>query len=475
MTRVTRRNLVVGGVASTAAAVILSACSSSPAAPTAAPQPTQAAASAASGSAPSPTVAPATQATAPSSASAVKLIGLFQANGLKDRQIWLNCFKAFSQEYPNVSVQFVQWAFDASKVLTMMAGGTPPDVFESHPAIIMAFIAANQLTDLTDKAKADTKLDEADILPNQLAFVTYDGKLYALPYYSGPSTIFLNETMFEEAGLTSPSKNWQTKLWTWNDLHTLALKFAKGTGTSKTWGFDQGGHNTSIQYYWCVPIWDNGGFMIDKSGATWGLDQPPALEMLQMHVDLYKHGAIPTATESQSMPSTGAFTTGRLAMSFGVRGDVPEYAANSKFKLGLAPMPQGTANPPWVNRDGPNGVAIPKGVKHPNDSYRLGRFMGSVAGQKIFMAGGRSVPIRKSVLESEDFKKSLLPWEDINIYIKAANTVKVFRLPPKGTEMQRILNTEWDKVLLGQEDAKTAMQNAVPQMNALLKSGGSEH
>ena len=472
MSRLTRRNLVVGGITSTLAAVALVACSSSSPAPTTVPtRPTQPTASSASGAAPSPTAKPAAQASQ-SSSNAVKMIGLFQANGLKDRAIWLSCFKAFSKQYPNVTVEFVQWPFDPTKVLTMMAGGTPPDVFESHPAIIMEFIAAKQLVDLTDRAKADKKLDMADILPKQIEFVSYAGKLYALPYYSGPSTVFINETMFEKAGLESPSKNWQTKHWTWDDLHTLALKFAKGSGSAKTWGFDQGGHNTSLQYYWSVPIWDNGGFMISKDGSTWGLDQKPALAMLQMHLDLYKHGAIPTPTEAQSMPSTGAFTTGRLAMSFGVRGDVPEYAAHSTFKLGLAPMPKGKS---WVNRDGPNGVAIPTGVKHVDDSYRLGRFMGSVEGQKIFMAGGRSVPIRKSVLESGEFKKSLLPWEDINIYIQAANTVKVFRLPPKGSEMQRDLNTEWDKVLLGQEDLNTAMQKVVPQMNALLKSGGSEH
>lgn len=466
-----RRRFLIG-IGSTMATMVLASCSS-----TAAVVPTTTPAASSSGSAATSTVnKPPTS--VPSAAvnaggAQVSLHAMYHANTPQDSQILKSCFNAFTKKNPSISVQYDEWPLNAQKILTMMAAGTPPDAFETHPASFMAFVGPGQLTDLTDRTKADKTLNVEDIYPAQMEFWSDKGKVYGIPYYSGPSVVFVNKTMISKAGLKSPSDNWKTETWTWETLRELAAKLSGGSGSSRTWGWDQGGHGTGLQWFWDVPIWDNGGTMINDAGTEWGLNQQPALDVLQLHADMnLKDKAIPTQAEQQSMPQGGAFLTSRLGLSYGGRFNAVVYT-NLPFEVGLAPTPKGKSA--WINRDGPNGTGVPKGVKNPDASYLLGTFMGSVEGQRIWMGGHRSIPIRKSVLESGDFKKTLLPWEDIDVYLNAAKTAKVFRLPPKGAEMQRIFDTEWDKVLLGQQTVKQAMDTAVPQMNQLLKSGGGDH
>ncbi|MGE3269580.1 MAG: sugar ABC transporter substrate-binding protein [Chloroflexota bacterium] len=435
------------------------ATAAKPAAPAA--QPAATAAKPAEAAKPAATTAAA--APAKPAASAVNLKVSYWSSSPEDHNVFQNVFDAFQEKNPGVTVQFDDVPSDEfqQKMLTMIVAGTPPDTMELHPAWVLSFIGANQLNDLTDRAKTD----KAAYIPAQLDFWSSKEKLYGMPYYSGPSFIFYNKSMFQKAGVKTPEEFEKEGNWTWNTLQDLAKKVSTGSGAEKTFGWDASQNAVNVQFYTCVPIWDNGGELVNKEETEWTLDTPEVIETMQWHADLIlKDKATPLPSDLQGI--SWMFRTGRLGMAWAGRFRSIELV-NAEFEVGMVGTPKGKVGP--INRDGPNASGLPMGTKNLDQAYKLATFMGSPDAAPVYLASGRALPVRTDLLDSDAFKKSLKPYERQEVLVNAAKTVRAWRIPGRGAEALRTIQTEWEKVLIGQADVPTAMKSAKAAMDPLLK------
>jgi multiple sugar transport system substrate-binding protein len=332
---------------------------------------------------------------------------------------------------------------------------------ELHPAWVLNFIGANQLNDLSDRAKDD----KAAYIPAQLDFWSNQGKLYGMPYYSGPSFIFYNKTLFKKAGAKTPEEYEKEGNWTWSTLQEAAKKVSMGSGAEKTYGWDAAQNAVNLQFYTCVPIWCNEGELVNKDESAWAIDDPKVVEVMQWHADLIlKDKATPLPSDLQGI--SWLFRTGRLGMAWAGRFRAIELV-NAEFEVGQVGTPKGKAGP--VNRDGPNASGLPMGTKNLDAAYKLAKFMGGPEAAPVYLASGRPLPVQTALLDSDHFKKSLKPYERLDVYTNAAKSVRAWRIPGKGAESLRTVQTEWEKVLVGQQDVPTAMKAAKTAMDPLLK------
>jgi multiple sugar transport system substrate-binding protein len=425
------------------------------AAPTSAPAATQPAQVAA------PTAAPA--ATQPTSATGVTLMAAHWSSSPEDHNVFVNVFKAFEEHNPGIKVDFNDVPSDTftEKLTTMIVGGTPPDTMELHPAWVLNFIHAKQMNDLTDLAKTD----KTAYVENQLNFWIDAGKLYGMPYYSGPSFIFYNKTLFKKQGAKTPEEHEAAGTWTWTTLRDLAKQVTSGTGAAKTFGWDAAQNLADLQFYACVPVWDNNGDFVNQDNTAWLVDSDPVVEVIQWHADMYlKDKSIPMPSDLQGI--SWLFRTGRLGMAWAGKFRSIELV-NAEFEVGMIGTPKEKTGP--INRDGPNASGLPVGTKHIPEAYKLALFIGGPDAAPIYLASGRSVPVQTALLDSDYFKKALKPYERAEVYAQSVKTVRAWRVPGKAAEATRAFGTEWDKVLVGQQDVKTAMKNAKPAMDATLK------
>jgi multiple sugar transport system substrate-binding protein len=223
---VSRRSLL--GLFSLAAVVpVIHACGGA-AAPTAAPaKPTEGAGA---------TTAPAKSAEAakPAAGSQVTLKVIYWSSSPEDHNVFQDTFKAFMDKNPSIKVEFddIPAAEFTQKALTMIVGGTPPDTMELHPAWVLNFINAKQLTDLTDLMKND----KPAFVPQQIDFWTHQAKIYGVPYYSGPSFMFYNKTLFQKVGAKTPEELEKEGNWTWEKLREAARLTTTGSGAERTFG-----------------------------------------------------------------------------------------------------------------------------------------------------------------------------------------------------------------------------------------------
>ena len=110
----------------------------------------------------------------------------------------------FNKVHPDVKVELErqQWTGIVERQTTALSGNDAPDVVEFGNTQAQAFEAAGALVDLTDKA---AELGGDDFLQSLLEAGTYDGKLYAVPYYAGARIMIYRKDLFEESGIEIPT------------------------------------------------------------------------------------------------------------------------------------------------------------------------------------------------------------------------------------------------------------------------------
>lgn len=147
-----------------------------------------------------------------------------------------------------------QWTGLVDKLTTSLSSNDSPDIVEMGNTQAAAFTSAGALVDLTaDKAT----FGGDDLLPGFVEAGTYEGKLYALPYYSGSRVVFYNTDQYKEAGIKVPT--------TLDEYVSNAVTAqSKLDGVGGVWfpGKD---------WYNALPfIWENGGnIAVEGSDGTW--------------------------------------------------------------------------------------------------------------------------------------------------------------------------------------------------------------
>jgi multiple sugar transport system substrate-binding protein/sorbitol/mannitol transport system substrate-binding protein len=146
-----------------------------------------------------------------------------------------------------------------------------------------------------------------DLIPAVKAGLSYDGKMYAAPFYAESSFTMYRKDLFEAAGLTMPEKP------TYEEIKGFAEKL---TDKSKE------------QYGICLrgkPGWGENmaffGTLVNTNGGIWfneqwvpQLDQKPWSDALAYYVDIMTNYGPPGATANGFNENQALFQTGHCAM-----------------------------------------------------------------------------------------------------------------------------------------------------------------
>ena len=79
-----------------------------------------------------------------------------------------------------------------------------------------------------------------------------------------PNIVYIDKTLFQKAGAKTPEEHEKAGTWTWDTFREVAKQTTTGTGGEHTFGFDGAQQPVNLQFYTCVPIWENGAEIINK-------------------------------------------------------------------------------------------------------------------------------------------------------------------------------------------------------------------
>lgn len=290
-----------------------------------APAPTPAPTAAAPTVAPKPTTAAAQPTTAPA-ATAAPAAFAFPSEPIT-LEFWIHEFapmtaylKDLIQQYkavrPNVTVNLTNLASSDlnTKLNAALAAGTGPDIMDADASYYIAYYNKGVLEPLNlgvfgvkDYAELTAKYADGG-----LAASTFDNKVYTLPYQGNSMSLFINNKLFQAAGL-DPVKDAPK---TWNDLMTLCPKLKKVDGNrtvQKAFEFPYSSVRWEMQDL--QPLIEQfGGKVLSADGKTVSINSPEAVKALTLWRDVTKACGDPKNTQNTPASPNQDFLNGFDAM-----------------------------------------------------------------------------------------------------------------------------------------------------------------
>ena len=156
-------------------------------------------------------------------------------------------------EGATLAIEEQQWTGLVDKLTTSLSSNDSPDVVEMGNTQAAAFTSAGALADLSD---IEAALGGDDLLPGFVEAGSWDGQLYAAPYYSGSRNVFYNMAQYSEAGVSVPA--------------TLDEYVSNGVTLAEKLPGVSGVYFPGKDWYNALPfIWANGGEIAVLDGEEW--------------------------------------------------------------------------------------------------------------------------------------------------------------------------------------------------------------
>lgn len=225
-----------------------------------------------------------------------------------------------------------------TKIQTMIAGSTAPDLMWLSQEYIANYADNGALLDLTDLVSKNSSMPAAnldDYYPGTLDVTRYNGRLWGLPWIAAPVMLYYNVDMFKTAGINPPDETW-----TWDTFKDAAKKLTikDGSGNITQYGTSFNGWPPVHMF-----IWQAGGEVISEDLKSSPIDSPEAVAGEQFYKDIVFNPeyAVPEAVIKEQGFGEMA-KAGKVAMFFGGAADDLDYAhakdpANANLKIALVP------------------------------------------------------------------------------------------------------------------------------------------
>lgn len=304
------------------------------------------------------------------------------------------------------------------------------------------------------------KYDLSDFFPKLLDLGRgNDGKLYGLPLAVSSTIVYINEDMFEEAGLDP--KNLPK---TWDELKTAAKKLTKEDQYGIYFDYITVSGNFTFESLLATA----GGKMINDSKKA-GFNSPEGKKALQFLRDLQSEDkTMPNMTRQQA---DQLFLSGKLAMYATSSGRLETYAKGAKFKLGTAVFPTTDGKARKVASGGNNLMTLSKDAKKQAAAWDFIKYAVSPEGNSLFSKSTGYMTVRKSATEKPELLGDYLKNTPnaMTQYDQVDDMIRWSSFPGEDAKIQKFLKDNIIAAVQKQKTVDQALRDAEEQGNALLK------
>lgn len=276
--------------------------------------------------------------------------------------------------------------------------GNVPDVSFFGYQEVGQFYRQGVLMDVTDLV-AEIQAANGPMTDALTTAVTFDGKMYGIPFWSESTILFYRKDLFEAAGLSGPPETWEQFL----EYATALTDPEAGVYGA---GFGIGRSNSDAEWWFRDILWDNGAYVFSEDGQSCGLNTPEAAAALQWIADMFTTANVtpPGAVGWDDSGNNKAYLAGQAAMVINVGSvyhvlnrDMPDLLANTGFAL-VPGGPEGR-----IIAGISNNLGIFAGAKNPEGAKQLVKYLSDPAWQAEWMkaSGYQVVPVYPALTEDE--------------------------------------------------------------------------
>lgn len=290
--------------------------------------------------------------------------------------------KIAQAENPDVTIklQTSPWNDYFTKLTTNMASGNMACITGMSGAQLGGY--TDGFRELTDEDLEAAGLDLADFNPGAEGILSFEGKLYGVPFDVATMLVYYNQDLLSAAGADTPQVGW-----TFDDFESIA----KAATTEDKFGFAMGMGG----YQWVsMPIARSGEQPASEDG-TLHINNPDFVAAADWYASLVTEQkvAAPVASASDTGWGENQYTGANAAMAVDGTWNAVGYLTNeSGFEAGMVPLPAGdNGNPAPILG---SGYGIAETCENPDEALKvLGSLLNTDA-QNYIASSGRSYPAR---------------------------------------------------------------------------------
>ena len=357
----------------------------------------------------------------------------------------------FMAANPGINIKLEVTTSDGlpQRVLTALRSGSPPDILEVQHGWVNGYAQNNLVVPLDD-----TIQDRADYSPAAIDNVSWNGKLWALPYRMETHGIIYNKGHFKAAGLDA-----EKPPQTWTELNAAAKALTK----DGRFGFGiTGGGEVGNTIFRSLPfIWMTGGGIVSDDVKTAIVNKPEAVQAVTFYTDFYKNKLAPTSTlENDGNSLRRLFIADKVSAYQSGQFDIGSIRKeNPNIDIGVMMLPAPEGKKPAAILGGWSFV-LSKDAKNPTEARKVLQFLNTAENQGFFTD---TFPVRVSALSQARFNDPIL----VNFRAMLAHA----RPAPIHKNWVQITQTYFDgiqRILLGDQTVQKSMDQANSEIQALL-------
>lgn len=358
--------------------------------------------------------------------------------------------KKFEKANPGVKVQVEAYADGFEDKLAASFGAkNPPDVMYmwNYPDY---YKSLEPLDDYVNK-DSSFKTTFDDFYTNILNYHKFKNSTYGFPIGFTTRVIYYNKKLFQEAGVPLPTSGW-----TWEQFSDAAKKLSNPE--KKQYGFVLSSKKNS--YAFQEYVWSNGSSFISPDGKK--VDGYMNSSKTQEILNGFQH-MIDENSAIVSDKVTESFKSGKIAMIENGIWPLEDFKkAGMDFGTVEIPSFHGQPSKGVIHSA---GIAMAKDSKEKDLAWKFIKYFVSAEAAEMRKT---DMPVLKSVVSEQSHKNDQLLSTFYTMLERSSDTPG-FLLTNKWTEVDKKLDYAISSVLLGQNSADKALNEAVKLTEPALK------
>ena len=271
------------------------------------------------------------------------------------------------------------------------------DIVSVDAPFMAEYAAAGWALQLDDVFPA---AERAQFYPGTIDGVSYQGKLYAIPWYNNGPGLFYRTDLFKAAGLQPPK--------TYADMIAAGKKLQTPTvaGLLTLVSQSEQGVITWMEY-----LWGAGGDVMDNNLNVVVDKDSRGADALQMMLDLvYKDKILPefTVQAPNTQETVFPFRDGKGAMIRGWFTGVVQYNSKTSSailgKWDVAPLPSKDGAKPGPGCLGSWDLAVSKFSKKQKEAIEVIKYFTSQEQQRARVMGNGNLPTRTAIFDDAEVR-----------------------------------------------------------------------
>ncbi|QCL95735.1 ABC transporter substrate-binding protein [Agrobacterium tumefaciens] len=316
----------------------------------------------------------------------------------KSVAVWEEIAKEYEAKHPDVDIQlqFLENEAFKAKLPTLLQSNDVPDFFYSWGGgVLEEQSKTGALKDLTEVFDANGgKLRQA-YNASAIDGLSFDGKVWAVPYRVSLVSFFYNKELFAKAGVKAED------IKTWDDF-SATVKKIKEAGIVPIAG--GGGEKWPIHFYWSYLVMRNGGqavFDAARKGEGEGFMDPAIIKAGEQLAEFGKLEPFQPGYLGSTWPQAlGVFGDGKAAIILGFDNTEANQRKNAGDGKGLAPenigrfafpVVEGGAGKATDTLGGLNGWALTKNAS--KEAIDFATFLTSKESEEKMATAGMILPV----------------------------------------------------------------------------------